>query len=212
MNNFRKQCSLGLPALESTRWSTIHYTACSGEQDTPSENILQGIWVVGAGHILQLAQEKLAAIFADHQLHLAQDFFLAECVLDVQEAQLGFQVCCLRHGTRVEAALGHQGVVVTVQDHTMSFKCVAQAAEWHSENKVINSRPAIWLSFSKTATALQVGVRPVHVESNRTVVDLADGVRAGKLLVAPDVGPLHGVLDAFVHRFRHDVVREPDGP
>ena len=42
----------------------IHDTAHSGEQDTPSEDICQGIEVVGAGHSLQSAQEKLAAIFA----------------------------------------------------------------------------------------------------------------------------------------------------
>ena len=54
---------------------------------------------------------------ASSQLHLAQNFLPAESVLDVQEAQLGFQVGGFRHGPGVEAALGHCGVVVTVQDH-----------------------------------------------------------------------------------------------
>ena len=98
----------------------------------------------------------------------------------------------------------------------MSFKCVAHAAAWHSENEVVSSRPAIWSSFSRTARLpsrlVSDTVCPVHVEPHRTAVDLADCVGAGKLLVAPDIGAAHGVLHALVRRLRHDVVREPNGP
>ena len=54
----------------------VHSTARSSDQHPSPEHVCQGVGVVGASHGLQLTQEKLTAVLAYCQLHLAQNFII----------------------------------------------------------------------------------------------------------------------------------------